>query len=554
MNLTKLHLYTNKTNYMKISLFFFFVILSSLTLSQKPKKQTDYYYKKLKQCEGLMRNFKKEGTWYYWLPSGRLSYVVNYSNGIPNGNYCRYKSFTSDSSYAIMVSWKNKSYYKSFLQAQETSIGQKKEFEGNYKNGLRDGIWRKYSTLYFSNNDIILEEIPYENNIVNGLCKYYTVSGNDANPFSLLTKTCNYKNGVLHGDYWDETNPNEIISGNYKSGLKDSLWHEYDANFYYQNNYGNGILNGKCIKFKKYDLPLKEETYENGNLNGPFIEYNYDNKNYPNQPTRIQGNYTNGIKSGLLKFFHDTTLLSSHTIENGKRNGEAIEYFPTGKIKRIGNYENDAYKGTWVELDSLGNKKCEQYYQGGVFDHEICKYPNGKISKTTTPIIHNSYKEIYFYENGNKKLVNYFYLDGPIEKIECKYNLLGKKVSCDTSFNIALVEDAILVIPDPIEPAYVVEQSAEFPGGEVEMYKYISQRVKYPEIAKDLGISGTVYTTFTIETDGSVSNINILRSPHSSLSDESIRVLKLMPKWTPGRINGKPVRVKYNVPIKFKLF
>lgn len=99
----------------------------------------------------------------------------------------------------------------------------------------------------------------------------------------------------------------------------------------------------------------------------------------------------------------------------------------------------------------------------------------------------------------------------------------------------------------------VVEQDPQFPGGSDALYQFLGQNAHYPEKAKAEGIQGTVYLTFIIEKDGSISNIRVLRSPSDMLSDEARRLVKSMPKWKPGKQRGKNVRVQYNLPINFQL-
>lgn len=108
--------------------------------------------------------------------------------------------------------------------------------------------------------------------------------------------------------------------------------------------------------------------------------------------------------------------------------------------------------------------------------------------------------------------------------------------------------------PDPSnEPFTVVEQQPEFPGGDAALMKYLSENTIYPATARETGISGTVYITFVIETDGSVSSIGILRKVDGGCTEEAIRVVSEMPRWTPGKQRGKPVRVRMNLPVKFIL-
>ena len=99
----------------------------------------------------------------------------------------------------------------------------------------------------------------------------------------------------------------------------------------------------------------------------------------------------------------------------------------------------------------------------------------------------------------------------------------------------------------------VVENMPEYPGGETQMYKFISKNIEYPRMAKESGISGRVFVTFVVERDGSVTDVQVLRGIGGGCDEEAIRVIKAMPKWTPGKQRNKPVRVQYRMPIKFTL-
>ncbi len=99
----------------------------------------------------------------------------------------------------------------------------------------------------------------------------------------------------------------------------------------------------------------------------------------------------------------------------------------------------------------------------------------------------------------------------------------------------------------------VVEQMPEFPGGQAALLKWISDNIKYPAIAEENGIQGRVVCTFVLERDGSVTDVQVARSIDPSLDKEAVRVLKKMPKWIPGKQNGSAVRVKYTVPVTFRL-
>jgi protein TonB len=99
----------------------------------------------------------------------------------------------------------------------------------------------------------------------------------------------------------------------------------------------------------------------------------------------------------------------------------------------------------------------------------------------------------------------------------------------------------------------VVEQMPSFPGGEAALMQYLSKNIKYPPFAEENNIQGRVICTFVVERDGSVTDIHIAKGVDPSLDKEAIRVVSGMPKWIPGRQNGQSVRVKYTLPVTFRL-
>ena len=104
------------------------------------------------------------------------------------------------------------------------------------------------------------------------------------------------------------------------------------------------------------------------------------------------------------------------------------------------------------------------------------------------------------------------------------------------------------------QPFVKVEQMPSFMGGDLMTFRnWVQSKVRFPQIAQENNISGRVLLMFVIERDGSLTNIQVLQTPDSSLSDEAIRVLKTSPKWTPGRQRNQSVRVKYTLPIDFRI-
>jgi TonB family protein len=97
----------------------------------------------------------------------------------------------------------------------------------------------------------------------------------------------------------------------------------------------------------------------------------------------------------------------------------------------------------------------------------------------------------------------------------------------------------------------VVEIMPSFPGGDDARIRFLENNIIYPQYAKEHGILGTVYVTFVVNKDGSVSDVYILRGIGGGCDEEAVRVVKQMPKWNPGYQSGKPVRVQFNMPVRF---
>ena len=99
----------------------------------------------------------------------------------------------------------------------------------------------------------------------------------------------------------------------------------------------------------------------------------------------------------------------------------------------------------------------------------------------------------------------------------------------------------------------IVEEHPEFPGGMSALATYIKENLRYPEEAKQKGIKGRVVLSFVIGSDGSISDVKVMRSVHPLLDAEAVRLVESMPKWIPGKQMGKVIRTRYNLPVLFRL-
>lgn len=155
----------------------------------------------------------------------------------------------------------------------------------------------------------------------------------------------------------------------------------------------------------------------------------------------------------------------------------------------------------------------------------------------------------------------------PDEELKTQDELMSTKTAIGT-FDVKGNDDAngeVLkakeVIAEPEPPKHeeenkvfdIVEQQPLFPGGPAALMKYLSENTKYPNVAQENGVQGRVTVQFVVEKDGSISDVHVLRGVDPSLDKEAVRVVKSMPRWTPGKQNGITVRVNYRVPVLFRL-
>ena len=136
------------------------------------------------------------------------------------------------------------------------------------------------------------------------------------------------------------------------------------------------------------------------------------------------------------------------------------------------------------------------------------------------------------------------------EKIETSVDFAEFAEDVEIIQQVAVEEEVI----EEDQPFVKVEQMPSFMGGDLMTFRnWVMTKLRYPQIAQENNITGRVLLQFVIEKDGALTNIQVIQTPDSSLSDEAIRVLKTSPKWTPGKQRNQTVRVKYTLPVDFRI-
>ena len=154
----------------------------------------------------------------------------------------------------------------------------------------------------------------------------------------------------------------------------------------------------------------------------------------------------------------------------------------------------------------------------------------------------------------------------PEDEMKSQDEIMNSKVAVgfanvvgnDESGEVLKAKEAL--VTEPVKPREeenkvfdVVEQMPSFPGGMAALMAYLQKSIKYPPVAEENGIQGRVVCTFVVERDGSVTDVRVAKSVDPSLDKEAVRVVSAMPKWIPGKQNGQSVRVKYTLPVTFRL-
>lgn len=169
-------------------------------------------------------------------------------------------------------------------------------------------------------------------------------------------------------------------------------------------------------------------------------------------------------------------------------------------------------------------------------------------------------KKIVIIEEKQPKVQKVINMDD-IDKLKIvKHKLVEGKVALTNNKDIITIEgdgdpfgDISLDIIDENDIVDVPDVEPEFVGGESAMYQWIQDNMDYPELAAQMGIQGLVYVQFVVNKSGSITDSKVVQSPDDMLSEAALRMVKKMPKWKPGEQAGKKVRVRFTLPINFKL-
>ena len=409
---------------------------------------------------------------------------------------------------------------------------------GNYSHDKKTGEW------FFYTNNKLDSSGSYLNDMPDGKWKYYTA-------FERLTKEGTFRAGVRVGK-WDFYNS----SGN-KSYTYNYLPERTAIEVYNENS----------------TTTIIGESIENGILNGTFYYYYPDGQLrckvvYKNSAftDSIKSYYKNGYK--LCVAIYDSSSIKEKTVFNtdGKINYEIQQlkdavflyryYYPNGN-KEYEIEKNDSVFHSYSAWDLSGRPlDCGNYKDGngksiqynlGIKDFEA-NYSNYKLDgEYITYFSNGNIKNKQFYKNGAKVGIWEYYLENG--KLQASKDIATGIITnySKDRYDESVAKTLNSKAEEDIRPSY--------PGGVVNLMKYLSKNIIYPTIAKENGLEGKVIAKFMVNQIGSITNIEILKDGvGGGCAEEALRIVRSMPKWKPGYDNsGSKVKVYYIIPITFKL-
>ncbi|MGL5889409.1 MAG: TonB family protein [Bacteroidia bacterium] len=496
---------------------------------------TEYYSAKQKANEGNYVAGQKNGNWNEWYTDGKQRSQTSYTNGQYNGTqkfWFENSNLREESVYQNGILMSRKTWYYN---------GRKRKIE-TYSNGMREGEWREYDETSSDTLPAVIEH--YSGDKLNGLVQRYK-NGR-------MTEEANYLNGRLNGQLrrWD-----------------------FNGNLGLEENYSSGQLNGESTYFEN-GIVLRKGNYLNGAKNGMFTENNRKGILLRNTW------YTRGREDSVHSYHPNGKIAIRKTSISGITLTETYEEFNEGGIPMLsGNYLMSQKQGIWTSYYPNGKKKSETPYSRGKVTGTYRRWhANGKLLIEMECVNGQTTKEPKIWNEAGKPLKRgdkeytallESSLPGEVYDDPNRYNTRIRNSNQPPPIQEAIrdameerttVMEMVDVAPEPpiIQEDQVLmfaEEMPQFPGGEAALQEYLQKSIVYPEIAKEQGLQGSVYVNFVVKKDGTISDVRIVKGVKGapSLDNEAMRVIKSMPKWKPGRMNGQAVAVSMNLPVRFML-
>jgi TonB family protein len=498
------------------------------------------------------KNDQKNGVEKEYFPNGNIKSITHFANGTKNGKRILFNS-TGDTT--VICNYLDDMLHGDYFEYIRTYY-KKGTLKGTYNHSKRDGLWIENTFNPEKSIEVKLDSTWYSKDrrdgksvlYVNGklVRSSYYVKGweeGEQRTYYLIKPEqiqfiTNYKAGSKHGTSYSFYESGNIMSVlHYDKGRSigcDTTWFDKSRS----------IMNIICYTENSF-AKVSHEYWQNGNLK---LRVHYANK-----PWTTDSSFA----------YNENGQLVQEWRSNKGAGLRSIEYYPNGKVKAKGDYISESKYGLWVYYDSTGKKTKEKnYVRNFVSGWYVDYYPNGKVrykAKCQYGIPRDS---IYAFDAKGKKLSND---SKEFKTIQDDITKNDKEISLTPIETDRIVEaidgdyEAVEVGEEPAptkdEIYTYVEEMPQFPGGQDSLNSYLRRNIKYPQLEKEQGKQGTVYMSFVVRKDGSITDVKVMKQVPGApgFTKEAERVINAMPIWKPGKMNGRPVNTSMTIPIKFSL-
>lgn len=588
---------------MNMTRFLFFILLSLpfVCIAQPKKNGMDTIRSHLGMTFGRMKKGQKDGVWTRVDPWGKKMEETTYSKGVKQGASTVY--FPGGTKVEWMRYYKNdkkegtwygfstegdtvkiENYLNDTLHGYcRTSSGEVVE-TCYYKHGALDGwVVESMQAEYLGNP---VDSQYYSNGVLNGRSVLYA--------YGHPVKLQHYSNGKLHGAEmkFEKYSGNLLSVRYYKNGQPDSVYYEYDVS-------GRKLRTGYYMDghAAKYDTLWDSDgqlIYVTDHTQHPrIIIHRWDNgvlsyTDYNANPDRKDSSVAY-FSTGAIK---RRTIYQYPEPQAGRpqrtRDGTSVvyTYYRNGVLQSKGDHNAYYRHGAYEEYDSLGRLTMKVNYSNGSRSG-LCTlyYPSGAVQATVNFKSDKAQGRYLAYYADGKPQLSGTCRDGFVRDSVRVWTKTGAEAKKGTAQYDTLIAqhfrevrvvkylDPKIVLPPPRtagievdgvdgmaveisdEPVESPDVAPVFPGGNDSLTTFLKRNLRYPAIAKEQAKEGTVFVQFIVEKDGSLTGVYVVKSVAGApeFSQEAMRVVKSMPRWTPGKNYGQVVRVKYILPVKFTL-
>jgi TonB family protein len=518
--------------------------------------------------KGKMEKGRREGKWEFYNAEGKLEQEVNYLGGKKYGaeihywmgDTISYAEYKNDIPSGEWKKWRNDFTLLSLEHYNENG-----ELTGN--NFYWDnGTLERYSFITADGRETDYEyhngKIIRISHILNGQLNGKVISYNTdiSSPDDSIAETKEYKDGKSNGEY--------LIYVKGKLRFRSSYCDDQlcDTSFVYNERgaierstpYQNGVQNG-TERFWENGKLSSEINFSNGVKNGK------ENIYAPNGTTKKENWYTFGrMDSANVYFLNKTHSLESHTSSGLSYSYHVTTYYETGNLKS--KYDYYSISGNDIILQGLytiyftnGKPKELFTYKSNLIEGKYKRWNEEGILLLEGYCEKNELKDSVKVWNNKGEVIP----AGTIEFDKAVVTYMEVKMGYKSSINAPVPPGSFSAETDyyfKTDTADTFEECKLYTFAEIMpafpndgFQRYLQKNINYPSLEKEANIQGTVYVSFIVTRKGTITDVKCIKDVSSGLSKEAMRVIKSMPQWTPGMINGKPVNVRMVQPIKFVL-